>query len=267
VVLKNIYIYPIKSLGAIALERCEVTPRGLKHDRRFMLVDEHGKFITQREAHGLHEFLCETFHDGFLVRKKESTLMLPWQFVEGESINVQVWDDAMEAIVAPDECNAFFSQELDRECKLVYMPDLSLRPLDPRYAEGVTSFSDGYPYLVIGTASLDELNRRMASPIGMDRFRPNFVVETEKPFEEDEWRKYHIGTIPFEHVKPCGRCVFTTIDQETGLRSAEPLKTLASFRNKDNKILFGQNTVVKSFGATVHCGDLITIESSQPPLF
>lgn len=232
-----------------------------------MLVDEYGKFITQREMRGLHEFHCEPSENGFLVRKKENSLFLPWQFVDGESINVQVWDDAMEAIVAPEECNAFFSQQLDRECKLVYMPDLSLRPLDPRYAEGVTSFSDGYPYLVIGTASLDELNRRMASPIGMDRFRPNFVVETERPFEEDEWRNYRIGELPFEHVKPCSRCVFTTIDQETGTRSAEPLKTLASFRNKDNKTYFGQNTIAKSFGQFVHCGNAITVESRQPPLF
>jgi uncharacterized protein YcbX len=107
----------------------------------------------------------------------------------------------------------------------------------------------------------------MPSSIGMDRFRPNIVVETERPFEEDEWRNYQIGTIPFEHVKPCSRCVFTTIDQSTGMRNAEPLKTLATFRKKENKTYFGQNAIAKSFGETVKCGDAISIETIQPPLF
>ena len=130
-----------------------------------------------------------------------------------------------------------------RSCRLVYFPEVNQRPVDEKYRieNDQVSLADGYPYLIIGQSSLDDLNSKLTNPLPMNRFRPNFVFTGGKPFEEDNWRNFAIGKSRFAGVKPCGRCVLTTVNQETTERGTEPLATLATYRRTNNKIYFGQN--------------------------
>ena len=175
-------------------------------------------------------------------------------------IQVEVWGDRCAARVLPEEFNQWFSENLGQNLRLVFMPDTTRRRTDGRYAPPghTVSFADGFPYLIIGQASLDELNSRLDQPLPMNRFRPNFVFTGGQPFEEEAWKHFSIQQQPFQGVKPCGRCTIITTDQETATRTAEPLKTLASYRKKGNKIPFGQNVVWLGEGApVVQVGDQI----------
>jgi uncharacterized protein YcbX len=162
----------------------------------------------------------------------------------------------VEGVTVSEEADSWLSNTLDQNLRLVMMPESSFRKADPRYAknEENVSFADGFPYLVISQASLDDLNSRLAEPISMIRFRPNFVVTGTDAFAEDQWKNVTIGNLNFEVVKPCARCVLTTINPETAEKGAEPLRTLASYRRVNNKVLFGQNMVVKDIG-TIKEGD------------
>jgi uncharacterized protein YcbX len=152
------------------------------------------------------------------------------------------------------------SRVIDKKVRLVFMSESTARKADPRYAlqgENV-SFADGFPYLLISRASLEDLNQRLPLAIEMNRFRPNFVVSGAAPFEEDSWKSIQIGDLRFTAVKPCSRCILTTIDPETGEKGAEPLKTLSSYRRINNKVLFGQNLVAAQTG-TLREGDKIIV--------
>lgn len=266
--VSGLYIYPVKSLGGIAIDSAMVTSRGLQHDRRLMLVDENNCFLTQR-VFPVMALLQPTFTDDALViRHKKNTitpLFIPFDLQHGELVRVTVWDDTCDAILFDDRVNRWFSEALGIPCRLVYMPDSSEREVDKRYASDreITSFSDGYPMLLIGQASLDDLNKRLELPVPMNRFRPSIVFTGGEPFEEDRLAAFSINGIDFKAVKPCARCIMTTINQDNPSISKEPLKTLASFRNKDNKILFGQNLLHIGDGK-LQLGDIITVNSYQP---
>jgi len=266
--VSELNIYPIKSLAGIALETAVVTSRGLQYDRRMMLVDENNCFFTQREYPAMALLQPVLTNDGLLIRHKNNSsdaLFIPQQPSNSELVNVTVWDDTCEGQLYEAGINDWFSQALGLSCKLVYMPVTSNRAVDKRYASNneITSFSDGYPILVIGQASLDDLNNRLAAPLPMNRFRPNIVFTGGGAFLEDEMALFTINGIRFSAVKPCARCVMTTINQDTMEQSKEPLKTLAGYRFKDNKILFGQNLLHKGTGA-INVGDAIDIINFQP---
>jgi uncharacterized protein len=173
---------------------------------------------------------------------------------------VQVWDDRCSAIAVSAEADAWFSRLLGQPCRLVFMPDETHRPVDREYAiDGeITSFSDAYPFLLVGKASLDDLNSRLEVPVPMDRFRPNIVFTGGQPFEEDEFHHFRINAIDFFGVKPCARCSVTTINQRTSEQGKEPLKTLAGYRSRNNKVLFGQNLVHKGRGM-ISTGQLLQV--------
>ncbi len=261
--VQHLFIYPVKSLGGIELTSSIVEPRGLRYDRRFMLVDENGKFLTQRSFPKLATLRTSLLDYGIGIRPDNSTdtLEIPFQVTEGEEISVQIWDDVVCGIVLSNEANQFFSRYLDRACRLVYMPDDSMRPIDPKFgsAGDITSFSDGYPILIIGTASLHDLNSRLEEKVSWDRFRPNLVVETEIPFEEDDWSSIQIGENSFRLAKPCARCVMTTVNQQTAIAGKEPLRTLASYRSVGNKVLFGMNTIPITLGGEIHKGASVIV--------
>jgi uncharacterized protein YcbX len=249
-ILTELNIYPVKSLGGISLQESVVQPRGLQYDRRWMLVDEQGRFVSQREVAEMTQ-LGTAIEPPFLVvfskKNPASRVRIPLEppVSEMPEITVTIWDDHCTARVHPPEINTWFSDMLGLPLRLVFMPDTTVRPTDPKYApEGLpVSFSDGFPFLLIGRASLDDLNNRLAEPLPMDRFRPNFVFTGGTPYEEDDWAEFSIGSVRFRGVKPCARCIITTTDQETGARAAEPLKTLATYRKHGNRILFGQNVL------------------------
>jgi uncharacterized protein YcbX len=269
--LSEIYIYPVKSLGGIRLDDTELTDKGLLYDRRWMLVDENNRFLTQREHPQLALFETKLFTD-FLrivdtVRQKGLVVRLEPQLSEIERIvTVTVWDDEVEAWEVSEIANEFFTEALGTPTRLVYMHEESQRKTDANYSltgEETTSFSDGYPILIIGQASLDDLNNKLAEPIGINRFRPNFVFTGGNAFEEDEWHEFTIGGIRFFGVKPCARCIMTTIDPQTGEKSGkEPLLTLNRYRKAGNRILFGQNVLISQFGS-VSVGDSIEVISRK----
>lgn len=270
-ILSEIRIYPVKSLGGISLAEAKVEIRGLQHDRRWMLVDETGRFVSQREIPAM-VLLGTAIEPGhlvvFLKNNPAESIRIPLETSPEvqPALEVGIWGDRCEALVLPDATNEWFSDHLHQSLRLVHMPDSTRRWADGRYAPPgqYVSFADGFPILIIGQASLDDLNSRMEQPLPMERFRPNFVFTGGQAFEEDNWREFEISGQRFLGVKPCARCAIPTIDQQTGERGAEPLKTLNTFRKQDNKILFGQNVVWLGGGeAKVEAGAPLYIPNSR----
>ncbi len=286
--ISEINIYPIKSLKGISLSVSLVERRGLRFDRRWMLTDRNGMFFTQRETPRMATIEVEADRSGLTVTAHGfSSLRIPTEPDRGERQNVVVWQSTVAGEVYIGEIGEWFSEVLQRKCQLVRMPDSSKRHINPRFNTGkdIVSFADGYPLLLIGEASLDDLNGKIAKkadeseeepppPLPMNRFRPNLVVEGSEPFEEDKWRTIRIGETLFRSTKPCERCVITTIDQVRGeFDGKEPLKALAAYRMaKDllpdtyesrgvtaNAVLFGQNLVPENPGASFRLGDEIEV--------
>jgi uncharacterized protein YcbX len=266
--LSEIIIYPIKSLGGIALEEAVVEEKGLQYDRRWMLIDENNKFLSQREFPKMATFKVALAADGLKVSTgKNESVFVPFEGIHDE-LKVSVWTSKLKAGVCETTVNEWFSDTLQMNCRLVRMNENSERLVSPYYAvrkfQDTVSFADGYPVLLIGESSLDDLNSKLENPVSMNRFRPNLVVKNAAAFAEDKWKKIRIGESIFHLVKPCARCVMTTINQETGISDGkEPLKTLAAYRlvkrAGKSKINFGQNLIAENFGAKVRLGDAVEI--------
>jgi uncharacterized protein len=261
--LSELNIYPVKSLKGIPLESATVEGRGLQFDRRWMLVDENNQFITQREVPQMATVKIEVGPGGMRASRNGSSIDVPAEPGTGEMETVQIWNDAVVAEFYPQQFHRWFTDAIGSECRLVSMPLTSRRELPAEFAvrsDDVVSFADGYPFLLIGEGSLAELNSRLAEPVPMTRFRPNFVVKGSGPFEEDTWKRIRIGEVEFHLVKPCARCVMTTVDQTSGEKTGkEPLATLSGYRNRDGKVLFGQNLIAETVGGTVRVGDEVEV--------
>ena len=259
--LSSIHVYPIKSCAGISISEWEVDAFGLRYDRRWMVVTPRGQFLTQRELPAFAQVRVTIAPPHLRVSAPgRQELVVALDPLGGRPIATQVWGDAL-AVVAPDhKADDWFSDYLGAEVMLAYMPPSVVRPVDASYAPdgGRASFSDGFPFLLIGEASLADLNVRLAAPVPMNRFRPNLVVSGSSAFAEDGWRRIRIGGIPMQVVKPCARCVVTTTDQETLARGQEPLRTLATFRRQDDKVMFGQNVVHYGTG-TLRVGDAVEV--------
>ena len=263
--LSELFIYPIKSLGGISVQNAVVTSRGLQHDRRWMLVNEHGHFITQREFPQMALLKATVEANGIAVHHHSSgSLLIPFNSERKTLQQFAVWDDTCMGQYVSEEFDKWFNEALNIKCRLVYMPDDSEREVDQRYAKPgmITSFADAYPFLLIGQSSLDDLNKRMAQPLPMNRFRPNIVFTGGDAYSEDLMNQIDIAGITFYGAKLCARCVLTTIDQQTAVKAKEPLKTLASYRMKNNKIMFGQNLVHENTGI-VSVGDELKVLSTH----
>lgn len=259
--LSQIYIYPVKSLGGIKLETADIHRQGLKWDRKWMLVDENGVFLSQRTYPKMT--LLKVAMEGKSVKvtdsRTSSALTFPLIF-GGKRTEVSVWNDVCQAEIADKAVNEWFSDALGMNCRLVRMPDDETRLVDRDYAKNgeTVNFPDAFPFLLIGQASLDLLNQKLERPITMDRFRPNLVFSGGSPFEEDKWENFQVGEAVFRTAKPCARCTIPTVDPATGETGKEPLKTLALFRKWNNKILFGQNLLCER-GSVVSVGDEVKI--------
>lgn len=258
--VSQLFIYPVKSLGGIEVTSAFVLPKGLQFDRRWMLVDDKLRFLTQRNVPQMALCKMSLAENGnkISVGIKGESYHLPMNW-GGEAFMAEIWDDVVK-VTEPDlTLSKWFSDRLGISCKLVAFPEENPRPVDPDFALGTndqTSLSDGYPILVIGQSSLDELNTRLTDPVGIDRFRPNIVFTGGQPHEEDTWRRFAIGKVAMEGVKPCARCTVTTINQQTGEAGKEPLATLNSYRKMGNKVLFGQNVIPLESGV-IRVGDEI----------
>lgn len=289
VVVSALSVYPVKSCRGVAVARSAVEARGLRHDRRWMLVDEQGAFVTQRTFPTLAQVEVALVAGGAapvdaarafrmsdelprdpdeLVLQAPGTgeLRLPAVPPGGAARRrVTVWRDQVEAIDCGVEASRWFSAWLGTPVALVFMPDEVLRPVNPKYAraDDVVGFADGFPLLLASASSLDDLNARMAAPLPMDRFRPNIVVQGAAPWAEDTWRRVRVGDLTIRVAKPCSRCVVTTTDQGTAVRGAEPMRALARFRRMGNEVMFAQNAVPDAPG-TIAVGDAITLLDGLP---
>lgn len=262
----SLHAYPVKGLKGIDLEASAATDRGLRHDRRFLVVDAQGTFLSQREHPRMATVWTELL-DGALELSAPDMppVDVPLQPDAPASMRVQVWNSVVEAAPVSSFADAWLSEYLGQPCRLVYMPDESRRECSPRYAPGsIVSFADAFAFLVATEASLEDLNARIRARGGvsvpMNRFRPSFVVAGAEPWAEDGWREIRIGEAVLRGVKPCGRCQVTTTDQMTGeVRGPEPLATLATFHH-DPELgpLFGINCVTVREGV-VRVGDEVEI--------
>jgi MOSC domain-containing protein len=260
--LTALNIYPIKSTKGIALAESDVDGFGLRYDRRWMVVDSAGQFLSQRSHPRLALVVPRIQGDKLEVDGPGMpTLELPLHPSSAITTTVAVWDDVCSASWVGESAAAWFSEFLECACSLVYMADDVIRPADPVFARpgSRVSFADGFPFLLISEESLADLNRRLAEPLPMNRFRPNLVVAGGDPYEEDRWTALEIGGIKLRVVKPCGRCVVTTTDQTTGERGKEPLRTLATYRKRDGEVMFGQNVVHESQGR-LFLGDAVRVK-------
>jgi uncharacterized protein YcbX len=245
--LVAIITYPVKGMRGVPRRHAMVEPRGLDTDRRWMLVDIAGRFLSQRELPALARITAQTDPAGLLLTAPDgAALFVPTPREDAPRRPVTIWSDTIAAADAGAPAAAWLETTLGLPCRLVFQADAAARAVDPDHAAAgdVVSFADGFPVLLASEDSLADLNTRLATPIGMDRFRPNLVVQGAPAWAEDSWRRLRIGDALFRVAKPCERCVVTTIDQATGTQPdpGEPLRTLKTFRRDPRgRVLFGQN--------------------------
>ncbi len=262
--MSGLWIYPVKSCRGVAVSRLELGDRGPVHDREWMVVDPAGRMVTQREHPGLARVGVRLEADRLVLGAPgRDPLELPLDRLEGPRREVSVWRDRCRAVSQGPAAAAWFSELLGTECELVRMAPEEVRPVDPRYARpgDRVGFADGFPLLLVSEASLADLNRRLDRPVPMARFRPNLVVTGCAPHAEDGWRHLQIAGIGLRVAKPCARCVVVTTHQETGKRSPEPLRTLATYRREGRKVLFGVNLVHEGRGFLA-VGDPVVVTDS-----
>ena len=248
--VSELAIYPVKSLAQIQLSVARVHRFGLLHDRRWMLVDANGHFITQRQVTRMCLIQPELRGADLILQAPDMPVLTVSPPGADDKRRVTVWDDECDGLDCGDEVAEWLGRFLAIDCRLVFFPEDAVRAVDPHYAQASdrTAFSDGFPLLLIAQASLDDLNNRLDTPIAMARFRPNVVVSGCEAFAEDDWRRIRIGDISFRVVKPCSRCSIPAIDPTTGERGPEPTRTLSRYRQRDNKIFFGQNVIADGEG-------------------
>ena len=259
--LSAIHLYPVKGIRGISVSGAQVEAEGLRHDRRWMVVDAQGQFISQRSQPRL-ALITGQFDGRRLVLSAPGQDPLELEIPDGsQRLEVTVWHDRLEAAAADPQADRWLSQYLDQYCRLAFMDAACRRPIVSSSGQptDTVSFADGYPCLMISSASLEDLNSRLADPLPMDRFRPNLVVDGCAAFAEDGWRKIAVGESIFRFTGLCPRCSVTTVDQASGQRdSEEPLTTLFTYRQRENGVVFGVNLVPEQTGS-IALGDQVTV--------
>ena len=265
--LSRLFVYPVKSLAGIELTEAEVDAFGIVNDRRWLVVDENGEFFTQRDYPRM-ALIQPRVVDGGLRLSTPGMSVLNVEVPTGCERTVRIWDDVVSAYDAGAPAREWISAFLGRPAGLVYMPDSTFRRVDPRYSpdERRVSFADAYPFLIISQESMDELNRRMDKPLGIERFRPNIVIEgAAEPHAEDTWTRIRVGSLDFDLVKPCARCAIPTVDPLTAETGKEPTRTLATYRKHDGKVWFGMNALHRSKGS-LSVGSAVSIAEAATPI-
>lgn len=263
--LSSLHLYPLKSAAGLAVETLDIVPRGPRHDRRWLVLDTDGRFVTARQISRMVLIRAGTAGGGLRL----SAPGLPDFDVAAPQPNasrlrVSIWKDTVDAAVVDPAADAWLSVFLQQPVRLVYMDDDARRAVDPVYAQpgDEVSFADGYPLLVISLSALDGLNTRLADigrePVSMSQFRPNLVVADAAAHAEDDWKRVRIGALEFDAVKVCTRCVFTTVDPVSGMRreDGEPLNILKDYRRTPAGITFGMNLIPRGVG-TLCVGDAV----------
>ena len=270
--LSEIYLYPVKSLAGFKVNQWPVTEKGLQYDRKWMLIDQNHRFLSQRQLPKM-ALINTTIIDDQLILTAPAMqpLTVPLHSSGGQILETSIWQDQCLAYSVSETADQWFSAFLEKKCRMVFQSEQSIRPVDPHYAQASdqTAFSDGFPFLLISENSLVSLNQQMNLNFPMARFRPNLVISGCPSYAEDSWRTISIGEISFRLPKPCSRCSITTIDPETGEAGKEPLKTLNRIRKWNQQVFFGQNALHDNIGQ-LQIGDRLLVHSTgpnQPPLF
>jgi uncharacterized protein YcbX len=259
----------VKGLKGIALSEAECTDRGLRHDRRWMVVNEAGDFLTQREHPRMATVWTDIDHGVLsLAAPDAGSVEVPIDAGRTRTarVRVRVWNSGVDAVPVSPYADAWLGDYLGLPCRLVYMPDATRRESNTKYAgpDKLVGFADGFAYMLMNEASLADLNARLATKyhpaLPMNRFRPNLVVTGSAAFEEDGWKEIRLGEASLRAVKPCGRCQVTTTDQSTGeVMGPEPLATLSTYRDsREFGVMFGVNLVTVKEGK-VRVGDSIEL--------
>lgn len=262
--VSQLVYYPVKSLGAISATDMPVTQWGPHRDRRLMLVDENGKFVTQRQLPEMT--LCSVSDNGEALRfeMQQQSMTIPWPDFSGDGkvVEVSVWNDQVKAVEVSEASSAWFSKLFGRTLRLVMMPDQSMRQVDLDFAQAGdrTGFSDGFPFLLVSEASIKALEAQLAFDLDVLRFRPNIVVSGCEAFAEDQWKTISINGIEFDVVKPCSRCVIPTLNPTTAEKQPEVMKLMLKTRKQGNAVYVGQNLIHRGEGM-IRVGDGIEVKA------
>jgi uncharacterized protein YcbX len=261
-------VYPVKAMRGVSVGERNVDPCGLEGDRRWMVVDESGRFHTQRDLPVLATIDAVPSPGGLRLSSADRSVLVPLPDAGAPRLDVVVWRSTVPASVASAEAAAFLTAVCQRPCRLVYLHDPRARPTNPAHsrADDRVSFADGYPISLASTASFADLLTRLPAPIELERFRANLVVEGFPPYDEDRWRRLRIGVSEFRVAKAIDRCVVTTLDPRTGKASrgalsGQPLRALARYRRKEQSVYFAAHLIPDdpARGAAIAVGDEVTI--------
>ncbi|ROS00317.1 hypothetical protein EDC56_2963 [Sinobacterium caligoides] len=266
VIVSELYIHPVKSLRGIAVDSIELDKFGAKYDRRWMVVDPDGQFITQRQ-HSEMTKISTAIEDGQLTLRDDNGEIQVAEANANVEMQVKVWGDTVIAQDCGDEVAQWLEQRLAVVCRLVYIADHIDRIVAPAYSDGqqTVGFADGFPLMVISQASLDDLNGRLEEKVTMSRFRPNIVVGGCEPFAEDSWSSLKHERVNFTVAKPCSRCSIPSLDPLTGERHATLNRVLASYRRRDRAIYFGQNLTFDAL-TKIQRGDRLVVSTVDSEL-
>jgi len=260
--LSAIHVFPIKSCAPLLPGEARVEPRGLAGDRRWMIADASGRFLTARQHPRLTLVRPRPDGDGLRLDAPGMATLRLAPPAAGTRVEATVWKSTVQALPASVEADAWISAWLGLPARFVYMDADCVCAVDPDHGQpgDEVSFADGYPLMLISQAALDALNTRLAQPVPMLRFRPSLVVAGTAPHAEDDWKRIRVGDVVFDVVKPCTRCVFTTVDFERGEfdPSGEPLRTLTTYRRTPKGVTFGQNLIPRGRG-TLRVGDAVEV--------
>ena len=249
--IHSLYIYPIKSCHGIRVEHAELVDTGFQYDRHWMLVDNDGQFLSQRQQAKMATILTRLDRKNLIVSHPGmDDLEIPLQQATQTSIPVQIWNDSCQASKVSDKADAWFSDVLQTSCRLVFLPPSEPRQVDQKYAspDQIVGFADGFPLLVMTLASITALSEQLGEAISIERFRPNIVLDGCAAHAEDDWASIRINEITIDLPKPCSRCVIPSIDPNSAKKHPTLLKTLAAYRRRDGKVYVGQNGLHRSHG-------------------
>ncbi|MBK0371003.1 MOSC domain-containing protein [Flavobacterium agrisoli] len=256
--VKQLFIYPIKSLAGIECKELNAQEMGFENDRRWMLIDENNEFVTQRVHPKMSQFYPKIVDDRIEIRYQNALHEFQIEEYIGEQIHSKVWDDSCQVFEVNPNTSKWFTDQLGFVCKLVKIINAGDRKHNSsKLNQNLNvSLADGYPYLLLGTKSLEFLNDKLEEKITIHRFRPNIVIETNFPHEEDDLTDFAIDQVEFKNVKPCGRCVMVNTNPINAEVKKEPLKTLSTYRKVDNSILFATNVMCLNSGK-IQVGDFL----------
>ena len=257
-IVSGLFEYPVKGLLGNGICCATVNRRGLAMDRRWMLVDDQGNFLSQRQLPALTQFL-PAYNDNLIIKHLPSGAEKKIETLEFTKMHkVTVWGQECASHGSANGIDQWLSDKLNTSVRLVYMDDNDIRPIKEASENDIVSFADGYPVLLVSEASLNDLNERLDEKIVINRFRPNIIIDGKTPYEEDGWERVKIGEVIFKVVKKCARCQVININQESGLASKEPLRTLSTYRKEGNKVNFGMNLIPENTGI-IHEEDKVVV--------